>query len=229
MQRIQNNFGKLANYWTLQTPLSLHWSKVIPKAEVLNSFFASCFNKSHAPIHSTEFRTTSHPSDFPVELLCDQDEITDLLASLDITKSSGPDNISARMLKYTAHSIAPAVRMLFNLSLKLGRVPSAWKSSRIIPIPKVPKAKSPDNYRPISLLSILSKTLESHVFRMLTTELEVTCPLVNTQGRSFFTISALLSTATHWFELLGTGKDICATLTSSWEVSCTQLKRACIA
>ena len=85
------------------------------------------------------------------------------------------------MLKYTVYSIAPAVTMLFNLSLKLGRVPSAWKSSRIIPIPKVPKAKSPDSYRPISLLSILSKTLEQHVFRLLTTELDVTCPLVNSQ------------------------------------------------
>ena len=131
----------------------------------------------HLSIDSTDFRTTSHPSDFPDELLCDQDEITDLLASLDITKSSGPDNISVRMLKHTAYSIAPAVTMLF----KTWQVPSAWKSSHIIPIPKVPKAKSPDSYRPISLLSILSKTLERHVFRLLTTVLDVTCPLVNTQ------------------------------------------------
>ena len=117
------------------------------------------------------------------------------------------------MLKYTAYSTAPAVTMLFNLSLKLGRVPSAWKSSHIIPISKVPKAKSPNSYRPNSLLSILRKTLERHVFSLLTTELDVTCPLVNTQwgfkaGHS--TISALLSTTTQWFELLDAGKDICA-------------------
>ena len=146
-------------------------------------------------------------------MLCNQDEIADLLASLDTTKSNGPDGISARMLKFTAYSIAPAVTILFNLSLKLGRVPSAWKSSHIIPIPKIPKAKSPDSYRPISLLSILSKTLERHVFRLLTTELDVACPLVDTQwgfraGRS--TISALLSTVTHWLEILDAGMDICA-------------------
>ena len=40
-----------------------------------------------------------------------------LLASLD-TKSNGPDGISARMLKFTAYSIAPAVTILFNSSIE---------------------------------------------------------------------------------------------------------------
>ena len=51
------------------------------------------------------------------------------------------------------------------------------------------------------------------MFRLLTAELDVACPLVDTQwgfraGRS--TISALLSTVTHWLEILDTGMDICA-------------------
>ena len=118
---------------------------------------------------------------------------------------SGPD-ISARMLKYTAHSIAPAITIFFNLSLKHGRVLGAWKTSRIIPIPKVPKAMSPDSYRPISLLRILSKTLER---RVLSVNYRAGCNLSLSQhsvgiqaSRSI--ISVLLSTATHWFELLDT-------------------------
>ena len=59
----------------------------------------------------------------------------------------------------TAFSIAPAVIALFNLSLKLGRVPLCWKRSSVVPIPKIPAAKSPDYYRLISLLSILSKDM----------------------------------------------------------------------
>ena len=51
------------------------------------------------------------------------------------------------------------------------------------------------------------------MFRLVTTELDVACPLVDTQwgfraGRS--TISALLSTVTHWLEILDAGMDICA-------------------
>ena len=50
------------------------------------------------------------------------------------------------------------------------------------------------------------------VFRLPTAELDLACPLVDTQwgfraGRS--TISALLSTVTHWFEILDAGMDIC--------------------
>ena len=40
--------------------------------------------------------------------------------TLDISKSSGPDNITPRMLKSTANSIAPSLTNLFNLSLTTG-------------------------------------------------------------------------------------------------------------
>lgn len=185
----------------------------VQKAEMLNTFFATCFNKSQPPVESTDFRISTPPDVLPSELLCSEDEIFDLLSLLDVNKSNGPDGISARMLKYTASSITPAVTMLFNLSLKLGRVPSCWKRSYVVPIPKTPAARSPDNYRPISLLSILSKVLERHVFKLVNRELDELCPLSDVQwgfraGRS--TTSALLSTTSHWFELLEEGKDICA-------------------
>ena len=117
------------------------------------------------------------------------------------------------MLKSTALSIAPAVTMFFNLSLKVGRVPNCWKRSCVVPIPKTQPAKFPDNYRPISLLSILSKVVERHVFQLITKEMDEICPLSDAQwgfmaGRS--TTSALLSTTSHWFELLEAGKYICA-------------------
>ena len=95
--------------------------------------------------------TPSHPPLLPI-----------LLSSIDVSKASGPDGIGARMLKSTAASIAPAVTNLFNLSLRLGRVPSEWKSARVTPVPKSSKFSDPANYRPVSLLSILSKLLEKH-------------------------------------------------------------------
>ena len=140
---------------------------------MLNSYFETCFNKSQPPLESIDFHLTTPPDTFPSQLLCSEDEISVLLSSLDVSKSNGPDGISARMLKSTTFSTAPAVTMFFNLSPKLGRVSNCWKRYCVVPIPKTQPAKFPDNYRPISLLSILSKVLERHVFQLITKEMKV--------------------------------------------------------
>ena len=64
----------------------------------------------------------------PCGLLCSEELIYGLLSTFDTSKSSDPDNISARMLKCTGVSIAPAVASLFNHSLQLGKVPHEWKN-----------------------------------------------------------------------------------------------------
>ena len=104
----------------------------------------------------------------PNTLLCEEDVILDLLASLDTSKSTGPDNISALMLKQTAANIAPLMTLLFNQSLKQGKI----QVSHVVPIPKVSPAKSPDNFRPISPLSILSNVLERHVYALIADHLD---------------------------------------------------------
>ena len=71
------------------------------KAEMLNSFFVSCFNRALPPVESTDFRVPTPPDVFPSELLCSEDEISDLLSSLDVSKSNGPDGISARIFKFS--------------------------------------------------------------------------------------------------------------------------------
>jgi len=78
-------------------------------------------------------------------------------------QTTGPDGVSATMLKCTATSIAPSVTQLFNLSTQSGKVPTEWKQSLVVPITKSSDLSSPNNYHPISLLSILSKLLERHI------------------------------------------------------------------
>ena len=71
------------------------------------------------------------------------------------------------MLKGTAEAITPTVTHLFNLSLKSGEVPEAWKTS-VVSIPKTHRpSDNPIDYRPISLLSTVSKLLEKHVYKLL--------------------------------------------------------------
>ena len=46
------------------------------------------------------------------------------------------DGMSSTMLRNTASSISPSLCKLFNRSLSTGHVPSDWKVSNIVPIPK---------------------------------------------------------------------------------------------
>ena len=73
------------------------------KAIVLNNYFHSCFSTSQPPLD--ELLDRLEPADCPPDLLCTEDEVFDLVASLDISKSTGPDGVSAKMLKGTAASI----------------------------------------------------------------------------------------------------------------------------
>ena len=99
----------------------------------------------------------------PEDLLCTVEEVTVLLKSLNISKASRPDGISARMLKATASEIVPSITALFNLSIRCNRPPRQWKKSHVVAIPKS-KSNAPTvaDFRPISLLPVLSKLLEKH-------------------------------------------------------------------
>ena len=134
------------------------------KAEVLNIHFTKCFNYS-VPLLDPDLcrHFTCSANEFPDDFLCSVEEVEHLLASVDPSKASGVDLLSAKMLKATATSIAPAITSLFNLSLTQGQLPAKWKLACIMPIPKSQDKSDPANYRPISLLSILSKLLEKHV------------------------------------------------------------------
>jgi len=58
------------------------------------------------------------PDYCPEHLLCIQEAVLSLLQSLDVTKASGPEEISAHMFKAAAVTITPVVTKLFNLSVK---------------------------------------------------------------------------------------------------------------
>ena len=126
---------------------------------MLNSFFSTCFSTSHSAL-SEENQDTIFSPECLAELFCTTDEVEHVLRNLDVSKATGPDDVSATIFRHTATSIAPSVTKLFNLSIKLGQVPTEWKISVVVPIPKSSDRSSPTNYRLLSLLSIVSKTLE---------------------------------------------------------------------
>ena len=81
--------------------------------------------------------------------------------SLESSKASGIDNLNPKVLKY---SLSNPIYHLFCESISHGQLPTQWKMHRIIPIFKCGYRSQVNNYRPISLLCIISKVLERIVY-----------------------------------------------------------------
>ena len=90
-----------------------------------------------------------------------------VLSSLDMNKASGPYEIPARTLKETVHEAAPSLCDLFNKLLRLGSVPTGWKLANIVPVYKKDNKEFIENYRPISLLCLVSKVMEGCLFNAI--------------------------------------------------------------
>ena len=132
------------------------------KAALFNDFFHSVFN-TKSPLPSI---TNLH---LPDKLLCSI-TFTDLetyeaLSSIDSSKASGVDGIPSKVWKCTAIALYKPVHHLFSLCLKKSYIPREWRTHQITPILKRNGDKtSVTSYRPISLLSCISKVLEKLIF-----------------------------------------------------------------
>ena len=129
------------------------------KANLLNSFFSSCFSTPKGTINRPSASVGGLPS-----ISCTSEDVAKVIQTLKPKSASGPDGISTLMLKGCSSSISPS---LFNQSLSDGVVPTDWKLSNVTPVYKADDPKLANNYRPISLLSIPSKILERIVHNKL--------------------------------------------------------------
>ena len=130
-------------------------------ANMFNEYFVSIFS-SDSDV-AFEHRDRLHNVEFE-DITLSEEEVLAVIMNLDHNKAHGPDNIPARLLKETAAQIAPSLCSLFNKSLRIGVVPDDWKLANVVPVYKHGEKAEVENYRPISLLSLISKTLERCVF-----------------------------------------------------------------
>ena len=87
-------------------------------------------------------------------------EINNIIKKLSNKKSISDDNLSNFIIKQIASGILTPLTHIFNISLSMGVFPNCFKTSKVIPIYKRGDREDVSNYRPISLLSPLSKILE---------------------------------------------------------------------
>jgi len=137
------------------------------KAEILNNFFA---DQSHLPPAPPghELPPFRYLTNDPIHtVLTTSYEVFKLLTSLNTNKACGPDLISNRILKECALSLSEPLADLFNKSFNQSKFPTSWKHANVTPIHKKGDRQCKTNYRPISLLSNISKIQERIVFNRL--------------------------------------------------------------
>jgi hypothetical protein len=101
-----------------------------------------------------------------------QVHVCDIIKSLQPKNSMDIDGISTKLLKFLAIELSWPLAHIFYLSLSNGIFPDRLKSSRTVPIFKSGRNDLCDNYRPIALLSTLSKILEKMVSVKLVNHLD---------------------------------------------------------
>ena len=85
------------------------------------------------------------------------------LRDIDTSKAAGIDRLAGRFLKDCANVLAKPFTDICNLSISLNKFPSAFKLAKVKPIFKKGRKTNVSNYRPISLLLILSQVIEKVV------------------------------------------------------------------
>ena len=83
-----------------------------------------------------------------------------ILKNVEVTKTAGIDKISEKFLKDGAPILAKSISELCNLSMTLGSFPNACKIAKVKSLFKKGSKTDPSNYRPISLLPLLLKSLK---------------------------------------------------------------------
>ena len=86
-------------------------------------------------------------------------KVYNLINNLSTSKATGIDKISAKVLRAAASAIAPSLTEIFNMSIDSNRFPSDWKTARVIPLFKNGQRSVLDNYRPISIVPVVSKII----------------------------------------------------------------------
>ena len=112
---------------------------------------------------------------------CFKLKIYNILQNLNWYKSAGPDTVHPYAPKATYVEISQMLTHLFQQSLNSGILPVRWKHTYITPIYKNGDKTDTKNYRPISLTSVVCKTMEHVIVSQLTKYLEMNSILTNNQ------------------------------------------------
>ncbi len=131
----------------------------IPLLNELNAFFA----RFEAQNGTTAQKTTPPPGDQVMSL--SPDSVRRSLSRINARKAPGPDNIPGHVLRDCAVELTDVFTDIFNISLSQAVVPTCFKATTIIPVPKKSSPSCFNDYRPVALTPILMKCFERLVMK----------------------------------------------------------------
>ena len=145
-------------------------------AESFNNFFTSIGAKLQSNIpptrrHYFDYLKHPNPETFFISPTT-PDEIENIIKSLKSSKCVGPNSIPTKMLHLIKDKISIPLSELINKSFSAGCFPNICKTAKVIPIFKTESRLLCNNYRPISLLSNISKIIEKIMHQRLNKFLE---------------------------------------------------------
>ncbi len=131
----------------------------IPLLNELNAFFA----RFEAQNSTTAQKTPPPPGDQMMTL--SPHSVRRSLSRINARKAPGPDNIPGRVLRDCAVELTDVFTDIFNISLSQAVVPTCFKATTIIPVPKKSSPSCFNDYRPVALTPILMKCFERLVMQ----------------------------------------------------------------
>ncbi len=134
---------------------------------VENQQMADDLNEFYCRFEKTPFTPPATPLSPTPTLQIREDDVCQVFKKNKRRKAPGPDGVSPACLKSCADQLAPIFTQIFNRSLELCEVPSCFKRSTIIPVPKKPKITGLNDYRSVALTSVAMKSFERLVLAHL--------------------------------------------------------------
>ena len=150
----------------------LGWCDTQAIAEHFNSFFATVgeLNSRNITEHSDssyrDYLSERIESSFEFRLV-DSHDVKQIIKGIKTSQSNGHDGISSELIKLISNDIADSTTLIINQSLKSGIFPDQLKSAKVTPIYKKDDKKIITNYRPMSVLPVVSKVFETVIHEQL--------------------------------------------------------------
>ena len=128
-------------------------------ADQLNQFYAR-FDCHDFSTEREEVKDALMHSSAGTDIECSEEEVLKVLKKTKPGKAPGPDGVMPGVLRVCAEQLCSILTRIFNMSLQACQVPSAWKTSSIIPVPKKKVVSVMNDLRPVALTSCVMKVFE---------------------------------------------------------------------
>ena len=155
--------GTLASYFSM---VGKHFAEKIPKPNRSVKTYLELLQSNSSSLYL---------------IPCSVHEVCSIIKQLPSKRSSGSDNISNILLKELSTCVGQPLSILINTSLTEGTFPDLMKLAEVVPLYKGKARDQETNYRPISLLTTMSKVMEKVVYKGVYDFLMTTGQISDTQ------------------------------------------------